>query len=192
MANDLPHGGDGGVLYGGPARCLAGRLFGDVIFMCNISMAMAGDTINDGVTASYTLAMVAAMATLCTRPNVLLSQVYVARQADNLWPPVWPMLAMVDHRGVVITNFFQGGIYTIEYLRTQDAVISLSVLSVKFDLAAGKLVFTLAFACTFVHTCSCLTSWRSYASQYQRFGHAAYHQKATHAEDDGKLVATSW
>jgi hypothetical protein len=28
--------------------------------------------------------------------------------------------------GVVITNFFQGGIYTIEYLRTQDAVISLS------------------------------------------------------------------
>ena len=32
--------------------------------------------------------------------------------------------------GVVITNFFQGSIYTIEYLRTQDAVISLSVLLV--------------------------------------------------------------
>ena len=60
-------------------------------------------------------------------PNMLLSQVFAARQADNLW-----ITSMADasdgqiNEGVVITNFFLGGIYTIEYLETQDAVISLS------------------------------------------------------------------
>ncbi|MFO1234089.1 MAG: hypothetical protein U1E47_03075 [Rivihabitans pingtungensis] len=76
------------------------------------------DTINDGVTASYTPGYGGGNGDTLYLPNVLLSQVYVARQADNLW-----LSSMADAsdgqitEGVVITNFFQGGIYTIEYLR---------------------------------------------------------------------------
>ncbi|PXX75239.1 hemolysin type calcium-binding protein [Rivihabitans pingtungensis] len=126
--NDLLHGGDGDdVLYGGAgADALLGG-FGDDFYVQYIGYGNGRDTINDGVTASYTPGYGGGNGDTLYLPNVLLSQVYVARQADNLW-----LSSMADAsdgqitEGVVITNFFQGGIYTIEYLRTQDAVISLS------------------------------------------------------------------
>jgi hypothetical protein len=101
--------------------------FGDDFYVQYIGYGNGRDTINDGVTASYTPGYGGGNGDTLYLPNVLLSQVYVARQADNLW-----LSSMADAsdgqitEGVVITNFFQGGIYTIEYLRTQDAVISLS------------------------------------------------------------------
>ena len=60
-------------------------------------------------------------------PNVTLDQLIPLRQANDLW--ISSMADASDGQiteGVVISNFFLGGIYTIEYLETQDYILSLS------------------------------------------------------------------
>lgn len=126
--SDLLHGGDGDdQLYGGAgADALLGG-FGNDLYVQYIGNGNGRDTINDGVTASYTPGYGGGSGDTLYLPNMLLSQVFAARQADNLW--ITSMADVSDGQiteGVVITNFFLGGIYTIEYLETQDAIISLS------------------------------------------------------------------
>ena len=128
VGNDLLHGGDGNdVLIGeGGSDALLGG-FGNDLYVQYMGYGNGRDTINDGVTASYTPGYGGGNGDTLYLPNVLLSQVYVARQADNLW-----LSSMADAsdgqitEGVVISNFFLGGIYTIEYLETQDYILSLS------------------------------------------------------------------
>lgn len=127
IGNDLLHGGDGDdVLYGeaGTDALLGG--FGDDVYVQYIGNGNGRDIINDGVTSSYTARYGGGIDWLYI-PNVTLGQLFAARQADNLW--ITSMADASDGQiteGVVITNFFLGGIYTIEYLETQDAIISLS------------------------------------------------------------------
>ena len=84
--NDQLFGYDGDdVLYGGAgADALLGG-FGDDFYVQYIGYGNGRDTINDGVTASYTPGYGGGNGDTLYLPNVLLSQVYVARQADNLW-----------------------------------------------------------------------------------------------------------
>ena len=60
-------------------------------------------------------------------PNLTLKQVYAGRYNNDLY-----LSSVADasdgqlNEGVVITNFFLGGIYTVEYLYTTDYSINLS------------------------------------------------------------------
>ena len=79
-----------------------------------------------GVTASYTPGYGGGIDKLYI-PNVTLDQLIPLRQANDLW--ISSMADASDGQiteGVVISNFFLGGIYTIEYLETQDYILSLS------------------------------------------------------------------
>ena len=82
--------------YGGGAGAdaLLGG-FGDDLYVQYIGYGNGRDTINDGVTASYTLAMAAAMATLCTCPMCCLARFMWHDKPTICGSPVWPMPAMV-------------------------------------------------------------------------------------------------
>ncbi len=127
VGNDLLHGGDGNdVLIGeGGSDALLGG-FGDDLYVQYIGYGNGQDTINDGVTASYTPGYGGGIDKLYI-PNVTLDQLIPLRQANDLW--ISSMADASDGQiteGVVISNFFLGGIYTIEYLETQDYILSLS------------------------------------------------------------------
>ena len=125
--NDQLFGYDGDdVLYGGAgADALLGG-FGDDFYVQYIGYGNGQDTINDGVTASYTPGYGGGIDWLYI-PNATLDQLIPLRQANDLW--ISSMADASDGQiteGVVISNFFLGGIYTIEYLETQDYILSLS------------------------------------------------------------------
>ena len=127
VGNDLLHGGDGNdVLIGeGGSDALLGG-FGDDLYVQYIGYGNGRDTINDGVTASYTPGYGGGIDWLYI-PNATLDQLIPLRQANDLW--ISSVADASDGQiteGVVISNFFLGGIYTIENLQTQDRAISLS------------------------------------------------------------------
>ena len=124
---DFIHGGDGNdVLIGeGGSDALLGG-FGDDIYVQYIGYGNGQDTTNDGVTASYTPGYGGGIDWLYI-PNATLDQLIPLRQANDLW--ISSVADASDGQiteGMVISNFFLGGIYTIEYLETQDYILSLS------------------------------------------------------------------
>lgn len=122
---DLLHGGDGNdVLDGGAGfdDLLGG--FGNDLYVAYIGQGQ--DRINDGVTSSFTPGYGGGIDTVQI-PNLTLNQVYAGRYNNDLY-----LSSVADasdgqlNEGVVITNFFLGGIYTIEYLQTSDYTFNLS------------------------------------------------------------------
>lgn len=125
VGSDLLHGGDGhDTLDGGAGNddLLGG--FGNDLYISY--MGQGQDRINDGVTSSFTPGYGGGIDAVYI-PNLSLSQVYYAIYNNDLY-----LSSVADAsdgqltEGVVITNFFLGGIYTVEYLHTSDYSINIA------------------------------------------------------------------